>query len=101
MKNLFAIASGGIVAVTLMACYGAAPMGNRPVEQPLPSSTDHDEDGFFAAGEPGRVDCDDMVASIHPGADDPPGDGIDQNCDGADGVAGSGVPGTTNPDGKP
>ncbi len=29
-------------------------------------------------------DCDDVEAAVHPQADDPAGDGIDQNCDGAD-----------------
>jgi hypothetical protein len=33
------------------------------------------------------VDCDDLDESIHPGAVDTLGDGIDSNCDGQDGVA--------------
>jgi hypothetical protein len=33
------------------------------------------------------LDCDDGNAARHPGAVDIPGDGIDQNCDGVDGVA--------------
>ena len=39
----------------------------------------------------GSLDADDCAPSdplIHPGADDPYGDGIDQDCDGADGDAG-------------
>ena len=34
-------------------------------------------------GDPG--DCDDTENTIHPGTPDPLGDGIDQNCNGADG----------------
>ncbi len=45
-------------------------------------ATDHDGDGFSARF--GGGDCDDHDATIYPGADDIPGDGIDQNCEGGD-----------------
>jgi len=32
----------------------------------------------------GGGDCDDARADVHPGADDIPGDGVDQNCEGGD-----------------
>ena len=40
---------------------------------------DQDGDGFYA-----DEDCDDNDSTIFPGADDLPGDGIDQDCDGVD-----------------
>ena len=40
---------------------------------------------------PADLDCDDHDATRYPGAEDPDGDGIDQNCDGVDGVAPSGA----------
>lgn len=48
---------------------------------PGPADQDHDGDGFT----PNQGDCNDNDASIHPGAPDPEGDGIDQDCDGVDG----------------
>jgi len=47
--------------------------------------TDHDGDGFSARF--GGGDCDDTRPDVYPGADDIPGDGIDQNCEGGDAVA--------------
>jgi hypothetical protein len=54
---------------------GKAPNGCR-----LP---DEDGDGYGAVAA-GGTDCNDDNAAIHPGANDVPGDGIDQNCDGRD-----------------
>jgi choline-sulfatase len=44
--------------------------------------SDGDGDGFSARF--GGGDCDDGRADVHPGADDTPGDGIDQDCEGGD-----------------
>jgi serine protease AprX len=46
---------------------------------PPPGPTDNDNDGFAD-----DVDCDDADASIHPGAVEISGDGIDQDCNGYD-----------------
>ncbi len=69
VAGVAAAATGGVVAVTLMACYGAP-------------YVDNDGDGYEAT----YSDCNDADATIHPDAPDPAGDGIDQNCDGVDGI---------------
>jgi arylsulfatase A-like enzyme len=47
--------------------------------------TDRDGDGFSARF--GGGDCDDHDPTVYPGAEDIPGDGIDQNCEGGDAQA--------------
>jgi arylsulfatase A-like enzyme len=45
-------------------------------------ATDHDGDGFSARF--GGGDCDDTRGDVYPGADDVPGNGVDENCEGGD-----------------
>ncbi|MEZ4235606.1 MAG: lamin tail domain-containing protein [Myxococcota bacterium] len=56
------------------SCSGALPLG--PASKP----PDADGDGYDVAGG----DCDDHDPDVRPGGIDLPGDGIDQDCDGAD-----------------
>jgi hypothetical protein len=61
-------------------------------------ATDRDGDGYSALF--GGGDCDDTRADVYPGADDIPGDGIDQNCEGGDAPLPAPVA-TTADDAKP
>ena len=80
-RSLITIAGSGAVAITLMACYGAGPhyMNDRPNQ--CYQGYDSDGDGFCPP-----EDCDEANPQINPQAADPDQDGIDQNCDGADGI---------------
>lgn len=77
-RGLLGIAGGSTIALTLMACYGAPPCD---------PDSDRDGDGYGSDFCGLGYDCDDEDPNIHPGADDPEGDEIDQNCDGVDGIA--------------
>ncbi len=57
----------------------------RDLVRLLRALLDLDRDGSSALL--GGGDCDDRDAARHPGALDAPGDGLDQDCDGADAVA--------------
>jgi arylsulfatase A-like enzyme len=95
------IAAAAVIAVALgtavaAAVYGLASSGDRAalvergdqsrdVVRLWRSLLDLDRDG--ASALLGGGDCDDLDPARHPGALDVPGDGIDQDCDGADAVA--------------
>lgn len=77
---------GPVGAVLLAACYG--PSGryrNEPMAPNGSSAVDRDGDGSYASPTTANGDCDDNDPTRYPGAADPVGDGIDQNCDGVDG----------------
>jgi hypothetical protein len=87
-------AGTGIGMMTLMACYG------MPPEYICKKYEDKDGDNYPVCVDPnyrgGRQDqdCNDNDKTIYPGAEDTKGDGIDQNCDGVDGLQ------TTDPNQK-
>ena len=95
MKAVAAVAGSGAMAMTLMACYGLPP---------CQESVDKDGDGFPVCTDGGMLngpeDCDDDNPNIHPGAIDPPGDGIDQDCSGEGGHGGGGAGGNGGAGGK-
>jgi len=88
-RRLLNAAGGGAVALTLMACYGGAPQHYmvEPVEPPPGGQCNGEADDLDRDGYCAPEDCDEVNADIHPGAHDPAGDGVDQDCDGADGIA--------------
>lgn len=74
-----------VVALALGACRDEGD-GGKAVEPPVPDTggqvDDADGDGHTAA----EGDCDDADPTVHPGATDRVGDGVDQDCDGIDGT---------------
>lgn len=91
-----AIRAGAVALVVAMVAIGARLPESAPAFQAVTDGalglrlgvkiaralTDRDGDGFSARF--GGGDCDDTRADTYPGAEDVPGDGIDQNCEGGD-----------------
>lgn len=97
-KQLAKAGAAAATMVSLMACYGMA--YPEPVATPPgPTANDRDGDGFEAAPSGAApspaYDCDDTSKDVHPGANDPIGDSLDQNCDGMDGSATTPAPTAT------
>jgi arylsulfatase A-like enzyme len=64
------------------AAIGEGGLGLKFALKLARKTTDRDGDGYSALF--GGGDCDDSRADVYPGAEDIPGDGIDQNCEGGD-----------------
>ncbi|MBN2573471.1 MAG: sulfatase-like hydrolase/transferase, partial [Deltaproteobacteria bacterium] len=64
------------------AAVGEGGLGLKLALKLARRATDGDGDGYAARF--GGGDCDDTRADVYPGAEDIPGDGIDQNCEGGD-----------------
>jgi arylsulfatase A-like enzyme len=90
-RLVLATGTAAVVAVTLLHGFAEAEVRKltatrsfhlRLLLRTARSLVDLDSDGFspLLAGP----DCDDRDPAIHPEAPDPPGDGLDQDCDGAD-----------------
>lgn len=103
VRALATLASAGAAAVTLAACYGAPAYNDTCV--------DADGDGWFPGcynedlacdEDDPACDCNDTAATVHPGAFDPVGDGLDFDCDGKDGQRPGGpYPDAWDPDAEP
>ena len=70
-----------LLGLGLAACGDAKEDSGLYDVQPLYGDAMVDVDGD---GWPPGEDCDDEDPSIHPEAEETPGDGVDSNCDGED-----------------
>ena len=93
---VLALLTGALVAASVLAPIGSAPAHALLLERSglagalvrgAARLSDLDGDGYGAVFE--AVDCAPTDATIHPLADDTPGDGVDANCTGRDAAPGS------------
>ncbi len=73
----------GIAAISPLTAATAALLGPVACSEPAAEIYDFDGDGTVDA-----TDCGPQDATIYPGAADSCGDGVDQDCDGSDGING-------------
>jgi arylsulfatase A-like enzyme len=94
LKAAAVVVSLGCLAVAARVpegapAYGAisdGALGLRLALAVARKASDGDGDGYAARF--GGGDCDDRNDTVYPGAEDVPGDGVDQNCEGGDAKAG-------------
>ncbi len=67
-----------LITALLVGC-GAVKFEEMTPEDTDTTYVDSDGDGYA-----GSLDCDESDASIHEGAEDEDGDGVDSDCDGED-----------------
>jgi len=89
LSGVLAMAGSSFFVATLTACYGAAYPEDRYDSGPPPgdgSTATCDDISLDLDGDEhcGDFDCNEDDAAIHTSATDIPGDGIDQDCSGAD-----------------
>ncbi len=80
--GLGAVASSASLPATAFRALDEQGLLGKPALGVLRALSDADGDGYAARF--GGGDCNDRDAAIHPGAEDVPGDGVDQDCEDGD-----------------
>ncbi len=85
VEYAFAAPGSYLVGLSVVGEDGCSDFDEITVTVCDPALADADADGYLSV-DCGGNDCDDQDGSVHPGAGETDGDGIDQDCDGRDDV---------------